>query len=72
MKYDAVLREWSIVSGDPNNMRFFIHVKGKIFDDKKGRFKNGDKVSTSPITSLPNANGVITTKNSSYKLEPWI
>lgn len=44
-------------------------VKGKIWDDKKKRFNNGEFVTTSRVKSIDFENGLIFTKNSVYLIE---
>jgi hypothetical protein len=61
---DAVLKEASIHDMGRGPIAF-----GKVYADRKGRFKNGESIRTSLIISGPDANGVIRTRNSVYQLE---
>jgi hypothetical protein len=57
---DGVLKDAYIIGGI---------AYGKIFDDRKGRFEDGTVVGTSRIVRGPDADGIIRTRNSTYRLE---
>ena len=57
--YVAELRNW-VKAGQ--------YYYGEIYGDKKNRFEDGKVVRTSKVIEDVNANGIITTKNSKYKL----
>jgi len=42
---------------------------GRIYDDRKERFRDGEQVRTSRILEGPDANGIIRTRNSVYRIE---
>lgn len=63
---DAVLRNWSATPLGEGTPRY----RGVIFHDRKNRFADGEVVTTSTVLSGPDADGVIVTKNSTYRLEP--
>lgn len=44
-------------------------ASGEIEGDTKGRFNDGVRVTTSRILEGPDADGIIVTRNSVYKLE---
>lgn len=46
-------------------------ARGLISNDRKGRFANGKFVNTSPIVEGPDADGVIKTKNSVYRIRSY-
>lgn len=43
-------------------------IRGNIYGDTKGRFPEGHFIHTSRVVSGPDADGVITTLNSAYRL----
>lgn len=67
MQIDGILRNWSFLE----NWGETGVYSGTIHEDAKGRFKDGESVTTSFITSGPDENGVIKTRNSVYRLEPY-
>jgi hypothetical protein len=63
---DAEIREWMLVPFDLG--KAFPHFQGKIYGDKKDRFKDGTDIRTSPIVEGPSSEGIIKTENSTYWL----
>ena len=61
-EYTAVLKNWSLI----NEI-----LTGDIYHDKRGRFADGDSVRTSSVMGGPNNQGIVVTRNSVYKLEPY-
>lgn len=61
-QYDAILRNWHYVEHE--NGAYFM---GRVFDDKKERFKNGTLIHTSLVHDIDEF--IVTTSNSVYKLE---
>ena len=61
MKQVARLENWHIVTGPGGRV-----LVGEIYDH--GRFKNGDKVTTSLVTNLMIAKGQAETRNTLYLL----
>ena len=43
-------------------------VSGRIYGVTKGRFSDGDGVTTSTVVRGPDGNGIISTRNSMYRL----
>jgi len=60
--HDAELHDWSLAQVDHG----VWVVNGRIFNDSKGRFSDGDRVHTSTIRFL--ANGRLETRNTKYLL----
>lgn len=59
-----LLKDWSIV------MLFGkVQIVGTIFNDIKGRFKDGTEIRTSEVLKADFVNGVVETRNSVYHLE---
>lgn len=58
----AVVYPWG---GDPEYLIAFGYLKG---EDRKGRFRHGESVRTSYLVYGPDANGIVRTRNSTYKL----
>jgi len=48
-----------------------IVASGKVYGDTRGRFPDGEEVTTSKIVAFNADNQTIVTRNSIYKLEPW-
>lgn len=65
VKIDAELKDWHIRM-DHRNVE--TYVVGRIFGDQKGRFPDGQQVSTSPIEYIDMKARIVKTKNSIYKL----
>lgn len=42
---------------------------GGIYGDRRGRWRDGHPIHTSPMISGPDENGIIRTRNSTYKVE---
>ncbi len=65
-EYDAVIKNAVI-----DNYYFSQDkvVWGNIYGDKKGRFADGCPIHTSYIISGPDENGIVKTRNSTYKVE---
>jgi hypothetical protein len=68
IEIDGVLKRAYILDnnwqGRPGKIAF-----GSIYGDRKGRFHDGKQIHTSDILSGPDANGIIRTRNSVYRLE---
>lgn len=48
-----------------------LSITGAIYGDKKGRFRDGDVVTTSSVTKeLPG--DIFVTRNSVYRVESWM
>lgn len=59
-----LLKDWSIV------MLFGkVQIVGTIYNDIKGRFKDGTEIRTSEVLKADFVNGVVETRNSVYHLE---
>lgn len=66
VQYDAILREWAIVS-----FTFERSLVGRIYDDRKGRFPDGRWIITSAVTTPLGrvaSGNVVRTRNSRYLL----
>lgn len=63
---NGVLRDWYLAPCMSGHL-----ANGNIYGDTKGRFPDGMFIHTSLILSGPDENGVIVTRNSSYRLEPY-
>lgn len=61
----AILEDWKF-EGHLKDDNF--HLSGKIYNDKKNRFNDGQKVYTSRIEEINFQDGWAKTKNSIYKL----
>lgn len=59
---DGVLKNARLVAGGHQ-------ISGDIYGDRKGRFRDGECVRTSRIVSGPDENGIVTTRNSVYRVE---
>jgi hypothetical protein len=64
MKYDATLRNWSEVT-----IAGITVVYGNIYGDSKKRFRDGDRVRTSRVSTLDRTTNILVTKNTTYKLD---
>jgi hypothetical protein len=60
-----VLKDWSIVKRYGN----YVVIIGKVYNDIKGRFNDGEEIVTSRVLQADFVNGVIETRNSVYHLE---
>ena len=60
-----VLKDWSIVKRYGND----VVIIGKVYNDIKGRFNDGEEIVTSRVLQADFVNGVIETRNSVYHLE---
>lgn len=58
------LKDWSVVM-----MFGRVHIVGTIYNDIKGRFKDGTEIRTSKVLKADFVNGVVETMNSVYHLE---
>ena len=58
-----LLKEWSIVM-----LGGKVYIVGKVYNDIKGRFNDGDEIRTSQILKADFVNGVVETRNSVYHL----
>lgn len=68
MEISATLKNAYRVTQDNNGKKITTNLRGQIFDDKKGRFKDGEWVITSRIQEeLPG--NVFKTLNSAYQVE---
>lgn len=61
-EFDAKLHEWEIYKGYQGG----LFVSGKVYNDSKGRFNDGDRIRTSQIIGVEG--DIIITKNTRYKL----
>lgn len=61
---DAVIRGWIVPRDDG------AYARGQIYGDRARRWLDGHPINTSTIMSGPDADGVIKTRNSIYKLVP--
>jgi hypothetical protein len=59
-----LLKDWTIERW--NNSVIII---GKVYNDIKGRFKDGEEIHTSKVLKADFVNGVVETRNSVYHLE---
>lgn len=59
-----LLKEWMIIMHFGN-----VHIVGTIYNDIKGRFKDGTEIRTSKVLKADFVNGVVETMNSVYHLE---
>lgn len=59
-----VLKDWTIERWGNN-----VVIIGKVYNDIKGRFKDGTEIHTSRVLKADFVNGVIETQNSVYHLE---
>ena len=60
--YDGILEDWDYING---------RLYGTIYYDSKGRFNDGDLISTSVVLSNEDyiyPGGFVNTKNSTYRL----
>lgn len=62
---DGVLQDWKIERTLGSNEVIYW---GNIYRDRKGRFPDGMRIHTSGVAEPPDAQGIITTRNSSYLL----
>ena len=60
-KHDAELRDWVLA-----DIAGTVVVFGKIYNDSKGRFSDGEEIRTSKVKALEN--GRLTTQNTKYLL----
>ena len=58
------LKDWSIVKRYGND----VVIIGKVYNDIKGRFNDGEEIVTSRVLQADFVNGVIETRNSVYHL----
>lgn len=49
--------------------RPYDHLSGDIYNDSRGRFRDGERVSTSAIISVEG--DIVTTRNSIYRVTSW-
>ena len=64
MNYDAELYDWRVY----DDMGVF-RLTGRIFNDKKGRFADDEKVYTSAVRSIDFEAGIAVTRNTTYLLK---
>lgn len=62
-KYNAEIEITNVVVSGKQS-----YVQGHIYNDKHGRFVDGDHVNTSIVSLIDFENGYIYTKNSTYKI----
>lgn len=48
-----------------------VRVSGKLYGDTKGRFADGEEVTTSAVLAIHQDAKAIVTQNSVYRLDPW-
>jgi hypothetical protein len=65
IKYDAIIRDYSVLELGPRHKV----IIGKIYDDSKSRFNDGDVIKTSVAIDLNEEDGYVRTRNTMYKLE---
>lgn len=72
MNITATLRNATRRSGKEAILpwRPYDHLSGDIYGDTRGRFADGERVSTSEIMAVLNGD-VFVTRNSTYKVESW-
>lgn len=58
------LKDWSIVV--VNNV---MRVCGRVYNDRKRRFTNGEVITTSPIVQIDIRKGILKTLHTTYTLE---
>jgi len=63
--FDAVIKGAWITTLDDGSR----YARGQMYYDRKGRYEDGHPIYTSLIESGPDADGIIKTMNSTYKLE---
>lgn len=63
-KTNATIEAWEVV----HNYEDDIVVRGKIYGDTEGRFRDGEDIITSNVQILDLVHKVVITKNSIYKL----
>lgn len=68
MNFDAVISEWTISPCNPGR-HGLVTLRGRIYNDKKNRFMDGEMVITTEILSIDFTEGLVHTKNSIYKLD---
>lgn len=66
MKSHGLLKSW-ILEYDMSKERYYI--SGYIFNDKKNRFPDGQKIKTSSLLMVNWEKGFCKTKNSTYLLD---
>ncbi len=59
----ATLRDWWFVQAGNHTA-----IQGRVFHDRKERFKDGDLITTSKILRLDFQNGIAVTRKSTYIL----
>ena len=59
-----LLKDWKIEKWGNS-----VVIIGKVYNDIKGRFKDGTEIHTSKVLKADFVNGVIETRNSVYHLE---
>lgn len=59
-----LLKDWSILM-----LYGKVFIVGKVYNDIKGRFDDGEEIRTSQVLKADFVNGVIETRNSVYHLE---
>ena len=62
VEFDGELRDWTLVPAYGGG----IVAKGRIYNDKKGRFEDGEYIHTSVVESVEG--NIVRTKNSVYEL----
>lgn len=60
------LKNWTIVVNAVDNK---MRIRGQIYNDTKGRFSDGEGITTSPVVELDIRNGILRTLNTTYHLE---
>ena len=64
---DGVIRNATIEPVPGGDDKFW--ARGALYGDRKGRFPDGERIHTSYIVSGPDADGIIRTRNSVYRVE---
>lgn len=65
---DGVLKNWKYVDDPWYAGGVYI---GRIHSDRKGRFDDGTFVHTSRVVLPPDKDGIVKSRNSVYRLEPY-
>lgn len=68
LNFDAIISEWTISPCNPGR-HGIVSLRGRIYNDQKGRFLDGEMVITSEIKHIDFEQGLVHTNNSIYKLD---
>lgn len=68
MKITAKIAEAKIIRRPDSSLSgYCIQIEGRIYEDSRERFKDGDRVTTSRVMSI-DSTGMCITQNSAYQL----